>query len=230
MKDMQRYGFAAMLGAAALVVCVEAAKADFIVPLAVPNAALADFTGPYARLDVHLVDSTHATVTFDSLTNAGNVYLMGDGGTVALNVNATNFTLGSLSGANSGVGFTAGPLSDGGAGNEDGFGSFNLTINSFDGFTHSLSEVTFSLTNNSGVWGSAANVLAENDKSNFAAAHIFVTPSPANAADSALVGGFAALPAGGFPSLAPADIVEPGSLALLAAALLSSTLLRRSRV
>jgi hypothetical protein len=230
MKDMQRYGFAAMLGAAALVVCVEAATADFIVPLAVPNAALADFTGPYAQLDVHLVDSTHATVTFDSLTNAGNVYLMGDGGTVALNVNATSFTLGSLSGANSGVGFTAGPLSDGGAGNEDGFGSFNLTINSFDGFTHSLSEVTFGLTNNSGVWGSAANVLAENDKSNFAAAHIFVAPSPADVADGALGGGFAALPAGGFPSLAVADIVEPGSLALLAAALLSSTWLRRSRV
>src|SRR5262249_42172361 len=119
--------FATMLGAAALGVDVEAATADFIVPLAVPNAALAGFTGPYAQLDVHLVDSTHATVTFDSLSNAGNVYLMGGGGAVALNINATSFSLGSLSGTNSGVGFPAGPLSDGGAENEDGFGHFNLT-------------------------------------------------------------------------------------------------------
>jgi len=226
MKNTKKFGLIAALSAAVLAICVDAARADFIVPLAVPNAALSGFTGPYAQLDIHLIDSTHATVTFQSLTHGGNIYLMGDGGTVGLNVNATSFTLSGLGGTNSGTGFSPGPLSDGGAGNEDGFGSFNLTINSFDGFTHSSDEVTFSLTNNSGLWGSAASVLAENNMSNFAAAHIFVTPSPANASNDALITGFAALPAGGFPDF----VAEPGSLALLGVAFLGlGTVVHRRR-
>jgi len=144
-----------------------------------------------------LVNSTTATVTFTSNTVAGNTYLFGDGGSVALNVNATTFSVSGISGSNSGTGFTPGPYTQAAAGNEDGFGSFNLRINSFDGFTHSSDTITFTLTNTSGTWASAADVLTANGSGFDAAAHIFVTTSPANASNSALATGFAAESAGG---------------------------------
>src|SRR5215467_5257621 len=76
MKNTKRFGLIAALSAALFAICVDPARADFIVPLAVPNAALSGFTGPYVQLDIHLIDSSHATVTFESLTQGGNIYLM----------------------------------------------------------------------------------------------------------------------------------------------------------
>jgi poly-D-alanine transfer protein DltD len=45
-------------------------------------------------VSVNRTDSTHATVTFQTYTTGGNQYVMGDGSTVALNVNASLFTVG----------------------------------------------------------------------------------------------------------------------------------------
>src|SRR6185503_2288331 len=87
--------------------------------------------------------------------------------------------------------FTPGPYSDAGAGPEDGFGSFNQNIDSFDGFTHSSDTISFSLTNTSGTWAGDSDVLAGNSQGFHVAAHIFVTSSPANAANGAVVTGFA---------------------------------------
>src|SRR5215469_8194215 len=135
-------------------------KADtFSFDLNQGNSSISGFTGPYATVMINLTSSTTATITFTSLTNSGNIYLMGDGGSVAVNVNASSWTLGTITGSNAGTGFTPGPYSDGGAGNEDGFGSFNQTIDTFDGYTHSSDTVSFMLTNTSGTWSSAANVL-----------------------------------------------------------------------
>src|SRR5215831_4254055 len=135
----------ALLGGAALAFGVGVAKADFIFDLNTGNASISGFTGPYAQVDVALIDPTHATITFTSLTNSGNIYLLGDGGSVGVNVSGS-FALGTVTGSNAGAGFTPGPYSDGGAGNEDGFGSFNLTVNSFDGFTHSSDTISFDIT------------------------------------------------------------------------------------
>jgi hypothetical protein len=170
---------------------LQQAKADFVFDLSTGNTAISGFAGPYAQVDVHLVSSTMATITFTSLTNSGNIYLMGDGGTVGVNVNATTWTLGTITGSNAGTGFTPGPYSNGGVGNEDGFGSFNQKITSFDGFTHSSDTVSFSLTDTSGTWANASAVLTGNADGNLAAAHIFVTTFPANAANGALATGFA---------------------------------------
>jgi hypothetical protein len=172
---------------------LQQAKADsFSFNLSAGNPAISGFTGPYAMVTVNRTDSTHATITFTSLTNSGNIYLMGDGSSVAVNVNATSWTLGTITGSNSGVGFTPGPYSNSGSGNVDGWGVLNQTITSFDGFTHSSSTISFTLTNTSGTWATVNQVLTANGNGVFAAAHIFVTLNPANSKNGAIVTGFAA--------------------------------------
>jgi hypothetical protein len=185
-----KYIAAVLIGLAGL--SLQQAKADTSYTLSQGNDAISGFAGPYAFANVHLVDSTHATVTFTSNTVAGNIYLLGDGGSVAVNVNATTFTVSGITGSNAGTGFTPGPYSFAGSGNEDGFGVFNAKITSFDGFTHSSDTISFTLTNTSGVWGSSADVLIAGSGGNIVGAHIFVTSSPADAANGALATGFAA--------------------------------------
>jgi hypothetical protein len=168
------------------------AHADMITyDINVPNTALSGLTGPYATATVDLTSSTMATITFTSLTAAGNIYLLGDGGSVDVNVNAASWTLSNILGSNAGIGFTPGPWSSGGSGNVSSFGVFNQTINSFDGLGHSSDTISFDLQNTSGTWASAADVLTGNAAGNSVAAHIFVTSNPANAANGALVTGFA---------------------------------------
>ena len=172
---------------------LQQAKADtFSFNLSVGNPAVSGYPGPYASVTINRTSSITATITFTSLTKSGNIYLMGDGASVAVNVNATSWTLGTISGSNSGTGFTPGPYSNGGSGNVDGFGVLNQTINSFDGFTHSSDSISFTLTNSSGTWATAASVLIANAQGVFAAMHVFVTSSPANAANGAIATGFAA--------------------------------------
>jgi len=156
------------------------------------NSAISGFTGPYGTVTITLLTSTTATVTFTSNTVAGNIYLFGAAQAIDLNVNATTFTVGPVTGTNAGTGFTPGPLTAKiGSQNVDGLGTFNLTIDSFDGFTHSSDNVSFTLTDVSGTWASAADVITNNSSGFDAAAHIFVTTSPANASNSALATGFA---------------------------------------
>src|SRR6267143_408413 len=151
------------------------AKADTIsFNLTVSNFG---FTGPYAMVTVNRTDTTHATITFTSLTNGSNIYLMGDGSTVALNVNATTFTCGTVTGTNAGTGFTPGPFTTNIAAGQqiDGFGKVNFTIDSMDGYTHTSDTVSFTLTNGSGTWATASNVMIANAQGTFAASHILVT-------------------------------------------------------
>jgi hypothetical protein len=124
-----------------------------------------------------------------------------------MNVNATSWTLGAITGSNSGVNFTPGPYSDGGSGTEDGWGSFNQTINSFDGYSHSSDTISVGLTNTSGSWANAASVLAGNAGGFSVGAHIFVTTLPADGHGGALATGFAANGTPGTP--------EPASMLLV---------------
>jgi hypothetical protein len=168
------------------------AHADMITyDINVPNTALSSLTGPYATVTVDLTSSTMATITFASDIVGGNIYLLGDGSSVDVNVNAASWTLSNILGSNAGTGFTPGPWSDSGSGNVSAFGVFNQTITSFDGFTHSSDTISFDLQNTSGTWANAGDVLTANAGGNTVAAHIFVTSNPANAANGALVTGFA---------------------------------------
>src|SRR4029077_4291324 len=50
------------------------------------RAALSGFTPGYVSLDIHWIDTTHATATFTSLSSGTTLYRMGDGSTADLNV------------------------------------------------------------------------------------------------------------------------------------------------
>ena len=144
------------------------------------NSALtnAGFTGPYATVTVNLVNSTTATVTFNSLTQTigGNtyVYLMADGSSGAVNVHAGSWTISGMTGSNSYPGFSAAQLTNAGSQNVDGFGVMNQAVNNFDGFSYAMTTLSFTLTRLSGTWANAGAVLTANLQGALAAAHIFV--------------------------------------------------------
>jgi hypothetical protein len=142
-----------------------AARADEVtLTLTNGNAAIAGFPGPYATVKIERTSSTTATITVTGLTNGSNIYLLGGQGIVGLNFNGAVTASG------------LGPdLSVGGAKNEDGFGSFNFTLDNFDGFSHAVSSFSFDVTLDSGTWATINDVLTPNASGNLAAAHIFVS-------------------------------------------------------
>src|SRR5262245_31958338 len=87
------------------------------------NAALAGFPGPYGTVLVNRTDTTHATITFTAFSG----FMFGGQGAADVNVNASTWTLGTVTGTNAGIGFTPGPYSNGGSGNVSTFGVFNQT-------------------------------------------------------------------------------------------------------
>jgi hypothetical protein len=181
----------AVFGVIAL--AAQPAKADMITyDLLNGNSALQltpPDTGPtgFATITVDLQNPTTAVITFNSTVNGPYANLFGDGGSAGLNVNG-GFSIDSITGT-AAAGFQQATYSSGGAGNEDGFGSFNLTVNSNDGFGHCSTQIVISLT---GSWTDAADVLTANAGGSVAAAHIFVTADPANPANGAINTGFAA--------------------------------------
>jgi hypothetical protein len=136
------------------------------------NDGINAYAPSYGTLTINLIDSTHASVSFASNTVAGHTYLFGGNNAFALQVNASSFTAGSFVGGRVG-GFT-GTLGLGGAQNMDGFGLFNFSIADSDGFKDAFDTLTFTLTNTSGIWGSASHVLSLNPKGFDAAGHVFI--------------------------------------------------------
>ncbi len=163
----------------------------FLYSINSPNAELSPYTGPYATLSINLVNSTSATLTFTSSNNGGYTYLMGATGAADVNVNAASWTVTALTNSNSFSGFTPGSLSDNGSQNISQFGTLNQTIKSSDGFTSASTAISFTLTNTSGIWNSASNVLTANSKGYLAAIHAFACANTCNVIEGATVSGFA---------------------------------------
>jgi hypothetical protein len=199
-------GFLSLLPAAAWADTCTGTTSSCSFNITAANSAISPtYTGPYATVTVTLTSSTTATITFTSLTNgSGNIYLMGDGGSVAVNVNATSSTITNITGSNSGTNFTQQvpngkqQFTSAGAGQLDGAGNFNQSVDSFDGYTHTSTTISFTVTGGAGTdWTNANQVLVANANGALAGIHIFVadcTGSPCvadgNAATGALATGF----------------------------------------
>ena len=154
-----------------LIFLLPRASADSIAYfLNIPNSALSPVTGPYGMVSVNRTDSTHATIMFTSFSG----FLFQDGASAAVNVHATSVTVNNLTGNNLGSPHSAPSLTSifNTTGSQvDGFGNYNLVINDSDSFTNATNIIIFGLTNSSGSWVSASDVLT-NIMS--AAAHIGV--------------------------------------------------------
>jgi hypothetical protein len=209
-KTFHALGFALAL---ALTFGVGSASADLMFSLTTNNGGFGNPPGPYGTVTVHLVSSTEATITAIGGQVGSNVYLFGDGGTLGFNTNGA-VTVQSITGSNSrtdsGFGaFTPGPFTAAGAGNEDGFGSFNQTINDFDGYQHSVNSITVDITLNSGSWASAASVLTPNASGFSVADHLFLAMDNGN-------GTISNTGSTGFVVDGPSTVVpEPSALILL---------------
>jgi hypothetical protein len=201
-------------GALALPFWGRSAMADIaIYDLTAGNSGGLDaFTGPFVEVTVNRTSSTTATFDFKSLTNGGYTYLMISNGAAAANINASTFTISGISGTNSFAGFTPGPVSTGGTGNLDGFGSFNAQIDSFDSFTHSENEIKFTVTNTSGTWATVTDVLTPNGTKTKEILAVQAGAWDGTFKDGFKATGFAS--DAGPPSFPPSSTPEPSTLAI----------------
>lgn len=158
------------------------------------SLGIANFSGypaPFGSATVTWNTTTTATIEFDANSTALYQYLFGGTGSVAVNVNATSWSLGTVTGSNP-TGFGPTSYSNGGSGNEDGFGSFNQQIKSGqNAYTDASTKIVFGLTDTSGTWANAASVLSPNGSGYVVAAHIYIAGNPASPTDAAFLTGFA---------------------------------------
>jgi hypothetical protein len=100
--------------------------------------------GPYGTVNVILDTATEATITFTSDIALGYYFLSNGSVTVNSNGPAKIQTSPPITGDSGGT------YSDGGSGQEDGFGKFSNTVNTSDGFGDRSSMISFNLTLNTG--------------------------------------------------------------------------------
>jgi hypothetical protein len=194
--------------------------------LTTPNAAMTPYPSPYATVFIDRIDAFTANVTFTGGTPTGYAYLFGDGSSVALNVNASSFSVDTIAGSNPYPNFSTAAfnvVNPPGTSNINGFGSFNMVIDSGKlnngnfsngGFKETSQVITFTLHNlDSGTgWTSVSQVLIANTGGSTAAAHPFVCQNdstvPCDEKNGALATGFVAN---------GSEVPEPRIISLLAA-------------
>lgn len=178
MKTMDVAKMTALAVGTAALMAAGSAQADSVTyDLTVLNSDLINAgysSGPtYVTVTVNRADTTHATITFQA-TGLDSDIIFGNG-MAGVNVNASTFNYLITQG------YTPGSVSTGPGNYEDGFGTFNFSINNHDGpnsGNNSSSSVIFTLTDTSGTWADASSVLLANENGAVAAAHVWLTGGP----------------------------------------------------
>jgi PEP-CTERM motif-containing protein len=170
------YLFAASL--LVLTLCASRASADtFTSILNTPGSGTGAFPAPFGTVTVNLTSSNMATITFNAGSSGGFTYLFIDGGAADVQVNAASFTPTFVSATGPSTGGFSSPSFVSFAVNSpssvDGFGNLNLQTTMFNGTDHPSTQIVFTVTDNSGTWASAANVLTTLNGVD-AAAHVVV--------------------------------------------------------
>jgi hypothetical protein len=212
MLNLRSSGAVVLATIGALVSGIPVARAGVLdstnIAIGVPNTGLSGFAGPFANLQIDLTSPTTADVTFTSLTNGGYIYLLGGQAAADLNVNGT-YTLGPVVEANAVGGFQA-TFDANAPGNVSSFGKFDLSLNNSGGFDNTATSISFTLTDTSAPWLTAAGVLSSDNAGYSAGVHAFACAEPGcSRASGAVISGFAA------NDDPPAVIPEPSTLALL---------------
>lgn len=155
-----------MAGAALLLASVLPASADLIV-LTQSNLG-PGLPGPYGTANVNLIDATHASF---SVTSA-NGFAFGGAQAVNFNFSPGTFVMGPITLTPTFAG--AVPLVTGvSAQNVSHLGNMNTSIDLFDGYTRSVTGLSFTLTNTTGTWADVASIFALNPNNFILGAHVF---------------------------------------------------------
>jgi len=112
----------------------------------------------YVDITVDRTSSTTASITFVSGVVNGATWLFHSLGAVGVEVNASTWTVGTIAGISVPGGRPNSDLTDAGSAPFDGYGSFNQAIDSKPG-SDRWKQISFVLTNTSGTWSTAADVL-----------------------------------------------------------------------
>jgi hypothetical protein len=141
-----------LLGIIAALALAGSAKADIIYTLNTSNDSKSG-AGPYAQVDIHLIDSTHATATFTRL----GTFVFGEMG---LDINAATFGITGLSFMKN-AGDTKTPTYTVSYGGKVGsIGNFALDyVDKPNGFSDAVTSASFEITDKSGTWANESSVL-----------------------------------------------------------------------
>lgn len=209
-----------LAGAAAIAVvagalCSAPARADVIYTLNATNDFGTSGNGPFAQVDIHFIDSTHATAEFTRL----NGFVFGEMG---LDINAATFAISGLSFQLAGSSNKTPTYTISLGGKVGGIGDFALDyVDNPNGFSDAVTEAKFNIQNTSGTWADEAHVLTASVPE--AAVHAFT----GNGGSFFASGG----PTGVTPPPPPPPVPtpEPISLSLLGIGLMGLAIARRRR-
>jgi hypothetical protein len=215
----------------------EPAKADTIYTLGNLNTSTQPppYPGPYGFLDVHLVDPTHATLTWTNNVVSPYTYGFDEFGA---NINATTFTYGAVSNITMLLSGAGNPTFTESAKNLDGYGNFSFVEHGTpQGAPGAMAGASVTITDTSGTWASDAVVLHADNKGENTATHTLVfTGSPLTLQSNAIYTGYDSdnshCSGPNCPDPSPhGDIPEPATLVILGTGLLGLgvTTFRRRR-